>query len=218
MVSANGKTLRDLSVMGITTDEFAKVSWFRDDLLDNHIHEYMNLLALAPKGILLSSNVRDYYEIEVGDTLSISYRDLGKTPCMVYGFIDYFPGYQPFDSDGNPVFVGLVNNVYLETMLPAHPYEIWIDKKDGVSDQVFTDTLIASGLQTESIRFRDQAIIEKKNDPLLLGTNGTLTMCFIIEMTISAIGFLIFGCWLLGRGGLSSVSSEPLVCLFYILA
>ncbi|HBN84714.1 MAG TPA: ABC transporter permease, partial [Clostridiales bacterium] len=38
-------------------------------------------------------------------------------------------------------------------------------------------------------------IIKYKNDPLLQGINGTLTMSFIVTMLISIIGFLIY--WIL---------------------
>ena len=40
-----------------------------------------------------------------------------------------------------------------------------------------------------------QEIIENKNDPMLLGTNGVFTMCFLITMFIAAAGFIVF--WVL---------------------
>ncbi|NLD47671.1 MAG: ABC transporter permease, partial [Clostridiaceae bacterium] len=38
-------------------------------------------------------------------------------------------------------------------------------------------------------------IIKSKNDPILLGTNGVFTMCFLITMLIAAAGFIVF--WVL---------------------
>jgi putative ABC transport system permease protein len=40
-----------------------------------------------------------------------------------------------------------------------------------------------------------QQIITRKNDPILQGTNGALTLGFVVTMLISTIGFLIY--WIL---------------------
>ena len=50
-------------------------------------------------------------------------------------------------------------------------------------------------LQAESVDYLNQEVIEAKNDPLLQGFNGMLTLGFIITMFICVIGFLIY--WIL---------------------
>jgi len=47
-------------------------------------------------------------------------------------------------------------------------------------------------IDLNGIQYIDQEIIKSKNDPLLQGLNGMLTLSFIITMMISAIGFLIY--------------------------
>ena len=50
-------------------------------------------------------------------------------------------------------------------------------------------------LQADEVAYLDQKIIESKNDPLLQGFNGMLTLGFIITMFVCVIGFLIY--WIL---------------------
>jgi putative ABC transport system permease protein len=52
--------------------------------------------------------------------------------------------------------------------------------------------MIEQELFVESMKDTSQEIIAAKNDPILQGTNGTLTLGFIITMTVSFIGFLIY--------------------------
>ncbi|MBN2222121.1 MAG: ABC transporter permease, partial [Vallitaleaceae bacterium] len=194
MNGAGGRIL-GAQVYGITTNEFGEVAWFREDILNHHLNEYLNLIAGAPKAVLLSSNIRDEFGIEVGDTVSVTMEELGTLECTVYAFIEFFPSYMPYDTDGRKNYFAVVNAAYIEDQLPLHPYEIWIKKDAGVSDAQINQSLIDQGLQVESIRFMNQEMVRKKNDPMLLGTNGSLTMSFIIEMLITAIGFILF--WVL---------------------
>jgi putative ABC transport system permease protein len=50
-------------------------------------------------------------------------------------------------------------------------------------------------LRINSLQDIGQEIIKRKNDPMIQGTNGALTLGFIVTMIISTIGFLIY--WIL---------------------
>ena len=45
------------------------------------------------------------------------------------------------------------------------------------------------GIQIESITDTSQELIKAKNDPMLQGTNGALTLGFVVTMSVSTIGF-----------------------------
>ena len=189
-----GERFSDVHLMGIRTNEFGEIAWFRQDLLPYHLNEYLNLLAGAPKAVLLSSNYKDS-GLEVGDEVTFQVAYQGSLKCRVYGFVDYFPGFNPYDENGRARYLAVVNDFYMDSQLPLRPYEIWMNKKDGVTDTKIYEQIVAAELELEAITFLEQATIKMKNDPLLLGMNGSLTMCFMVEMIISAVGFIIF--WLL---------------------
>jgi putative ABC transport system permease protein len=79
--------------------------------------------------------------------------------------------------------------------MSIEPYEIWIKKKPNVTDTDIYNDVIDKKISILDIKFTKNEIVKKKNDPLLQGTNGALTMGFVITMLVSAIGFLIY--WIL---------------------
>ncbi|NLD51088.1 MAG: ABC transporter permease, partial [Clostridiaceae bacterium] len=99
----NGATLTNgverianVRLMGITPHEFGNTVWFRKDLLPYHINEYLNLLSGAQRAALLSSGLRDKYGFKKGDNIYIDWGKGNLIDCTVYGFIDYFPSYNPY--------------------------------------------------------------------------------------------------------------------------
>lgn len=202
---ASGRTsVRDIRLLGITPHEFGKTVWFRNDLLSHHINEYLNMMTGAPTACFLSSSFREEYDIEEGDNVSIRLEQGHTLQCTVYGFLDYFPSCNPFkevkkigtdEVTVNKTFFAVINHTYVMKKLPAVPYEIWLKKKPDVADSYINEQLEDLSLMVERVDYASQKIIEKKNDPMLLGTNGVLTMCFIVTMIVAAIGFVLF--WVL---------------------
>lgn len=193
------ETVSNIRLMGITPNEFGKTVWFRNDLLSHHINEYLNLLAKAPTAVLLSSSFRDDYRLRVGDKVFIRLGQGDSLEFTVYGFIDYFPSCNPYtgyeEESMKKSYFAVINHSYIMKKLQPVPYEVWIKKQPGVSDGEIIEQLKELNLDVERVDFTSQELIEKKNDPILLGTNGVLTMCFIITMFIAAIGFVLF--WVL---------------------
>jgi len=75
------------------------------------------------------------------------------------------------------------------------PYEVWIKKLPGATDTQVNNDIIEKKIPILDIKFINNEIVKQKNDPMLQGINGALTMGFVITMLISAIGFLIY--WIL---------------------
>lgn len=190
-------SVKDVRLMGIIPHEFGKTAWYRNDLLSHHINEYMNLLTAAPKGAILSTRFRDEYKLKKGDKIYIQFESGNDIEFTVYEFIDYFPSCNPYSSnnEGGIKNFAIVNYSYLSKKIPRQPYEIWIKKQKDTPDSVINDGLKQKELSVERVEYSMQKIIENKNDPMLLGTNGVFTMCFLITMFIAAAGFIVF--WVL---------------------
>jgi len=193
-LSWGSDSISGLNVLGIIPNEFGKAAWFQNGLLPHHINEYLNLMTKAPMGVLLSSNIQKAYDIEAGDKIDIKIGDAGSLPFTVYAFVDYFPACNPYDTEGDKKdkYFAVVNYSYIQRKLPAQPYEIWIKKEKGTGDAFINNEIENNKLVIECVDYAGQKLIRKKNDPMLQGTNGVLTMCFIVTMMVTAIGFLIF--------------------------
>lgn len=193
-IQSSTEWIKNIRIMGIVPNEFAKVSWFRTDLLPYHWYGYLNLLADAPKAFLVSSNLKEKYKLKEGDTIYISWGDQSYLEGRIYAFIDYWPTYNPNLTTGNSIDKGLVvaNLSYMQSKLALQPYEVWIKKQEGASDKQINDDIINRGLVIKSIDYRNQELVKMKNDPMLQGINGMLSLCFIAAMLISMLGFLIY--------------------------
>jgi len=154
IVKGNSVDLEEVKVLGIVPHEFAKLAWFRNDLLPFHINKYMNVMTQSPNAALLSKDMQEKFDL--GDSISIQW---GKNKentllCRVHGFINYFPTYNPYP-DNNVTFASeelngvkwktkslvVVNFSTLQSKLPGIRYNIWIEKKPGVTDGTINDQL-----------------------------------------------------------------------------
>ena len=186
-----------VKIMGIIPDEFARIAWFRTDLLPYHWYHYLNLMTDAPKAILVSKNLKEEYGLKEGDILYMSWGDQDYIDGTIYGFVDYWPTYNPNPPQKGMDAPGLVvaNFSYLWNKMAVQPYEIWIKKQDGATDKQFNDDIEKKKLDITEIKYANQQLIIARNDPVLQGTNGSLSLGFIAAMIITMLGFIIY--WVL---------------------
>lgn len=184
-------------LMGIIPNEFGQVAWFRPDLLKPHWYRYLNLMAHHPTAALVSTSFKEKYDVKLGDSLWLNWGGQGYLEVVVYEFIDYWPTFNPNPENteaanpGDP-FLVVANLSYIQDQMALEPYEVWIKKApDATSEQLYKD-IENKKLKISKLQDAGQEIIKKKNDPMLQGTNGALTLGFIVTMTISTIGFLIY--------------------------
>lgn len=181
-------------VMGIIPEEFLQVSWFRQDLLPYQLYQYLELMADDPTAFVVSTSYQKKYKAKVGDTIAIRWGDQGYLEGTIYAFVDYWPTYNPNAKDGTADLI-VANLAYINMEMSIEPYEVWLKKKPDVpNEQVYKD-IETKKLAIDEIRNADFTVIENKNDPMLQGTNGVLTLGFVVTIAISAIGFLIY--WIL---------------------
>jgi putative ABC transport system permease protein len=188
-----GESANNVQVMGIISDEFGKIAWYRNGLLPHHINEYLNLMTENPTAFLVSSSLKEKFKIKEGDTISVAWGTNQSIEGTVYAFIDYWPSFNP--STGKSPYLIVANLSYIHERAPIEPYEVWMSKKpDASSTQIYND-IENKKLELDYIKNPALDIVEKKNDPMLQATNGALTLGFIASMLISTIGFLIY--WIL---------------------
>ncbi len=190
------------TLMGIDTKSFGEtVTDFQKDLLPVHINRYLNSMAKRADAVLLSSNYQKNYGIRLGDKIRYSDKDGVEAEGVVYGFVDYFPGYVEEShtiSDEEALvttnnYLIIANLAQVQQTFGLKPYQVWIKtkgdssfiydyaKKNNISYTVFEDV--------------KSKIVDMKNDALFQGTNGILTMSFIVILILCCTGFLIY--WIL---------------------
>jgi putative ABC transport system permease protein len=193
-IQTSTQSISEINIMGIIPDQFAKIAWFRPDLLPSHWYNYLNLMSDAPTAFLVSSNLKEKYKLVEGDSIYISWGDQSFLEGIIYAFIDYWPAYNPnpeIKGQDGPSLV-VANLSYIQNKLAIQPYEVWIKKKPDAGDKQFNDDIIKRNLRIDNIKYREQELVRMKNDAFMQGMNGMLTLGFIAAMTISMLGFLIY--------------------------
>lgn len=194
-------SVRDVCLMGINTKDFGKTAWFKNGLLDIHWYNYLNAMSRNSRAVLISSNFRDKYGCELGDSIVYRNKDGKRQQAVIYGFVDYFPGYAPISyklgEDGlyteseNYLIVG--NLQQIQSTWGVEPYEIWFKNAD--DSAYIYDFAQENGAKFEKFEDVGVQIVASKNDPVLQGTNGILTVGFIVVLILCSVGFLIY--WIL---------------------
>lgn len=200
-------TKQNTTVMGIHTREFGSLTWVDYDLNDKHYYEYLNDLAVDADGILVSDNFRSALGYEIGDKITYNIEDGSSASRVkryvtgkIVGFFHYWPGYAPTSTelgvDGNIVtkdnLLIVAHFSKLKQRLGLEPYQIWIGLKDGHDMSEAYEWFGQSGMRLT--KFVDKAAQVKSavEDPLLQGTNGILTMGFIMTILLCAVGYMIY--------------------------
>lgn len=194
------KTQSSCTIFGIHTKEFGTITEMDDSLLGKPYRQLLNELAVQPDGVLLSANFRDVFGFKTGDY--VEYRNAAGTLITgkAIGFFEYWPGYEPTSivvgADGvtqkqNNLWV-IANIATVQKYFGILPYEVWAKMQDGAD----TDAIYA-WIKEKNIhvnKFVDKASEMQKvvQDPLLQGTNGVLTMGFIVTIILCAVGYLIY--------------------------
>jgi putative ABC transport system permease protein len=191
-----GSGRRTVTLMGVVPNEFGKVAWFRSDLLPVHWNNYLNLLSRSPKAMLVSSNLKEEFDLRLGDVVYVTWAGQSSIDGYIYGFVDYWPTYNPqITVAGKPSAFIVTNLAYIHAKMVLEPYQVWLKKSRGATARQVFDDVKAKKLEIDSMTDASQEIIVRRNDPTLQGTNGTLTLGFIITMGISVVGFIIY--WVL---------------------
>ena len=200
-MSVSGGTLKNIRVMGINTKEFGQTAWFDEELLPQHWYNYLNAMSQKARAVLVSSNFHTDYGYEIGDAIYFRTGQRDAVRGVIYGFVDYWPTYAStvytrnssglYAEQKNYLIVANLNQ--LQAVWGVTPYQIWLRAKD--SSQFIYDFAEETQTQYRSFRVASAELVDLKNDPVIQGTNGILTVGFIVVLVLCAVGFLIY--WIL---------------------
>ena len=190
-----------VTLMGIDTQEFGNTAWFKDGLLPTHVNNYLNAISQTPNAILVSANFHELYGYELGDVINYKNSAGDFARGVIYGFVDYFPTYnsvvQVEGKDGllteENRFLIVSNYDYLRSRWGVRPYEVWI--KTAEDTDFIYDFVVENDLELTKFVDAKAQLIQLKNDPIFQGTNGILTVSFVVTLLICSVGFLIY--WIL---------------------
>ncbi len=189
-----------VDILGINTKEFGEQTMVDRSLLDKHYYSYLNDLAVVENGFLVSSNFSTKYGMEIGDTITVTSSRNNAVAGKIVGFFDYFPGYIDYEMGLNPdgtvynndKFMVVAHFDYLTSKWGTYPYEVWIDLEDNTSIADIYNWINDNDVTVKRYvnkQFNMQSTLE---DPLLQGTNGVLTMGFVVTIVLCAVGYLIY--------------------------
>ena len=182
-------------LMGVETNTFGLTAWLRYDLLPVHANYFLNALANRSDGVLLSKSFMTDYHVALGRRISIA-NEYGDTAWLtVVGFLERWPTFQPLDSVTEQAqYLAVVNLGHLQTVWGARPYEVWMSTNAG-SHRFFFEFSTENDLRILSYTDTISNINLSRLNPVVQGTNGILTLNFLITLLICFVGFLIY--WIL---------------------
>ena len=200
-VSVSGGTLKNVQLMAINTKAFGQTIWMKEGLNPYPINAYLNAISQNSRGVLVSRNAQTDFGMKLGDVISYKMSSGESIRGTICGFVDYFPSYAPVTyakgTDGlyreTPNYLVVANLSQVQAECGVTPYEVWI-RTNGSTDFIY-DFAEENGLTFTRFRDASAELVEMKNDPVLQGTNGILTVGFIVVLLLCAVGFLIY--WVL---------------------
>lgn len=167
--------------------------------------------------VLLSENMQAL-GYELGDVLYYRNGQGKSARGIVYGFVPYWPGYTPTistrGSDGlykeTEQYLIVAHLSQLQASFGITPYELWI-RTDG-STRFLYDFAEETGVKFVSFQDASAELVQLKNDPIFQGTNGILTVSFIVVLLLCTTGFLIYWILSIRSRALQMASSAPWAC------
>jgi len=205
-----GATVDGVSIMAVDTRSFGETMWFRDDLLQIHVNNFLNVLSGRPNGVLLSDNFRTDLGFRIGDTVTIT-EDLRLGASNtgrfdIVGFVGYWPTFNPVERSLMPTgeirqesqSIAIVNHGHIQVVWGVLPYQVWM-RTNGAPHQFAYDFISENNLDIAMIRDTARLLEDMQTDPIVQSMNGILTISFIMIMLLCFCGFLIF--WILSIKG-----------------
>lgn len=191
---------QQITLMGIHTKEFGTNTNLPAGLMEKHYYTYLNELAVEARGVLLSRNFETKQGYKVGDSVDVVDGDGNSFRGKVVDFFDYWPGYEPSVTMLNPDgsvstgdnYLAVTHYAALQQKWGTVPYEVWVTMKEGADRGEFRTWVQEEGLRLRKFTDKDSLMEAVSKDPLLQGTNGVLTMGFIVTIILCGVGYLIY--------------------------
>lgn len=188
-------------LMGIETANFGRITWMRDQLLDYHYYNYLNLLAKDPAAVLISRSLAKQFDVKPGEYITMSWPGSVEARFNVYGIIDYWPSWNPNPQPAKDGAKASLPNLvvghlpYIQNHMALEPYEVWMKLDEETTMQQFYGELSKSDFRITQFSNAKQELVNSRTDPFRLAINGVMTLGFVISIVVSFLGFILF--WVL---------------------
>ena len=174
------------TIMGIDPVDFANVAWYRRDLTDYHLHEYLNRLILYPEAALVDRLFFENFGLQIGDWI-VAEINQQKIDFWIAGVVDLWPTVYPREF---PLIVG--NLDYIQSQYVIEPYNVWLRVEDGAELAPIIKELAEHGVYVTGVNDARTKLIEGRRDPQRMGLFGMLTISFLVSVVITIVGFLLY--------------------------
>ena len=190
----------ECAIMGIQTKEFGEMVSMPENLLPLDFYDYLNALANTSNGVLLSENMRTEYGYAIGDTLIVDLKNRTFS-LKVIGFFNYWPTYKPKEysvgENGELLvknkYMMVTNLSYVQWKADVTPYYVWMNFDE--STDGFYDFVEENNIKVKAYTDMVVAKDDLRKDALFQGTNGVLSLSFIVILLLCGVGYLIY--WIL---------------------
>lgn len=205
VVRKGKQSVPNCEMMGIHTKQFGEIANMQEELnRDVHWYTYLNELAKTERGVIISRNLAETLEVQVGDSIDCSLYGAvtfkadevrGELYGQVVAIVDAWPGFCQYTyEDGTEIehFLVVANYAKMIQSYKMLPYEIWCKLADGVSPEQVEAKL--SDMQVELIGYESvsERIAQMKESAMIRITNGMFTLSFLVAIILCMIGFLIY--------------------------
>ena len=196
-----GKNDRQITtVMGIHTKEFGSITSLSEGLNEKSYYTYLNELAVVPDGVIVSSNFKTKYGYEIGDSIFYCSSSGKEANGRIVDFVDYWPGFATTRSELDADMTSHASEGYLivthydvlRKYWEGLPYEIWMKAGDQYDPAMVNQFIEENHMQIRKYMNKQQDIRGVLQDPLLQGTNGVLTLGFVVTILLCVVGYLIY--------------------------
>lgn len=201
VTSTVGREKLKVQLMGINSKEFGETTNIKDGILQESYRNYLNAFATNPNAVLVSMNFKEKLGLKVGDYINYQNQEKIGVNSIIYGFVDYWPSYYPTSTmllpDGsmketdNYLIISHLANI--QQAWGLRPYEVWLKVED--STDFFYQYAKDNKIKFTKYEDIGERLKDIRNETLFQGTNGILTLSFIVILLLCTVGFLIY--WIL---------------------
>ncbi len=201
----NKKRVKNIQLQGIVTDEYGMTATLKEELNgEKHWYHALNKLAEDPQGIIISRNLADEMELEVGQNVKLTrycvISTMKTTPRgemfgTICAIVDHWPGFQKYTYEEGELkenYLAIMNYASAYNYFKVSPYNVWLNLSEGTKAEEVEEVLASMELNYPEITGVERQVQEMKESTLIQITNGMFTLSFIIALVLCAVGFMIY--------------------------
>lgn len=204
-----GKNTENCTLLGINPKEFGNTAYLQPGLTSKHWFNSLNALSQSSNGVIISKNLADKYNIQIGDIVYISRYSPAEfdyiyatTNVNVIDIIEVFPTFSPYlyqyNDNGQLVekenYLIVANFTSVVNTFQKRPYEIWVNT-DHTAEEIEQAVLAKIGDDSKrslrSVEGVEKGIEEMKDSSTIKITNGLFTLSFLVALILCVLGYLI---------------------------